>query len=135
MASVRVKKDEDINRAIKRFKRKVEKEGIKRTREAIKEADVVIYVVSKDSHTPQTRETRRSIVVFNKSDIYKKPVKFQNALEVSALKNKNIRKLKDEILNALKERETKYSDILITTQRQFDCVGRCLIFLKKRLFL
>ena len=28
MASVRVKKDEDINRAIKRFKRKVEKEGI-----------------------------------------------------------------------------------------------------------
>ena len=28
MASIRVKKDEDISRAIKRFKRKVEKEGI-----------------------------------------------------------------------------------------------------------
>jgi small subunit ribosomal protein S21 len=30
MASVKIRKDEDINRAIRRFKRKVEREGIMR---------------------------------------------------------------------------------------------------------
>ena len=31
----------------------------------------------------------------------------------------------------LKNREKSHRDVLITTQRQFDCIQRCLSFLKK----
>ena len=115
---------------IRDSKNKVELEGIKRTKEAIKTADLIVYVVSKNSNTPKLSSGKEFILVFNKADIYRKPVKFKSAISISALKNKNIKNLKKEISNVLKKKQIGFDSVLITTQRQFESVERCLKFLR-----
>ena len=70
------------------------------------------------------------ITVFNKSDVYNPPSRFKKAISISALKGQNIVSLKKELVAIIKKRNLAYADVLITTQRQFDCVSRCLVFLK-----
>ena len=115
---------------IRASKDEIEIEGIKRAKSAVEKADVIIYVVSKNSSVPRLKKGQDSVVVFNKTDIYKIPEKFNQAIGISAFKNENINVLKKELSNILKKRETNQKDVLIATQRQFDCIQRCLGFLK-----
>ena len=116
---------------IRSSKDEVEIEGIKRAKSAVDKADIIVYVVTKDSSVPHFKEGKDHLFVFNKTDLYKKPERFDKAIGVSATKNKNIHKLKDALLTLLKNREKSHRDVLITTQRQFDCIQRCLSFLKR----
>ena len=109
----------------------IEVEGIKRARSAVDKADIIVYVVTKDSNVPHFKEGKDHLFVFNKTDLYAKPKRFDKAIGISATKNKNIHKLKEALSTMLKNREKNHRDVLITTQRQFDCIQRCLGFLKK----
>lgn len=116
---------------IRSSKDEVEIEGIKRARSAVDKADIVLYVVTKDSNIPHFNEGKEHLFVFNKTDLYKKPKRFDKAIGISATKNKNIHKLKEALSTLLKNKEKSHRDVLITTQRQFDCIQRCLGFLKR----
>ena len=108
----------------------IEAEGIKRARRAVNKADILVYVVTKDSGKPKLNKGKDHLVVFNKTDLYKIPKRFNKAIGISATKNKNIDKLKEALSVLLKNREKGHANVLITTQRQFDCIQRCLGFLK-----
>ena len=116
---------------IRSSKNEIEVEGIKRAKSAVDKADIVVYVVTKDSNIPHFKEGKDHLFVFNKTDLYKKPKRFNKAISISAAKNKNIHKLKGALATMLKSREKSHRDVLITTQRQFDCIQRCLSFLKR----
>ena len=108
----------------------IEAEGIRRAKKAVEKADILICVVTKDSGVPKFNKDKDHLIVFNKIDLYKKPKKLNQAIGISATENKNIHKLKRALSALLKNREKNHADVLITTQRQFDCVQKCLSFLK-----
>ncbi len=108
----------------------IEAEGIKRARKAVDKADILVYVVTKDSGEPKLNKEKDHLVVFNKTDLYEIPKRFNKAIGISATKNENIDKLKESLSVLLKSREKSHANVLITTQRQFDCIQRCLGFLK-----
>ena len=116
---------------IRSSKDEIEVEGIERAKSAVDKADIIIYVVTKNSNVPHFKEGKDHLFVFNKTDLYEKPKRFEKAIGVSATKNKNIHKLKKALSTLLKNREKSHRDVLITTQRQFDCIQQCLGFLKR----
>jgi len=109
----------------------IEAEGIERAKRAVDEADIAVYVVTGNSGVPYYKKGKDHLVVFNKTDLYEKPERFDKAIGVSATKNKGIHKLKRALSTILKNRDKDQRDVLITTQRQFDCIKQCLGFLKR----
>ncbi len=115
---------------IRSSKDDIEAEGIRRAKRAAEKADILVYVVTKGSKIPKLNEDKDHLVVFNKTDLYRKPKDLSQAIGISATGNKNIHKLKRALSALLKSREKGHANVLITTQRQFDCIQRCLSFLK-----
>ena len=58
---------------IRSSKDEIEVEGIKRAKSAVDKADIIVYVVTKDSNVPHFKEGKDHLFVFNKTDLYEKP--------------------------------------------------------------
>jgi tRNA modification GTPase len=109
----------------------IEKEGMRRTVKAIREADVVIYLsdisacdnnderiaikIIEDNIKPDAK----LIKVFSKSDLKRKKEKDENYIEVSAKTGDNIQMLMDEITKGYEKGIDTAYDEIITSERHY----------------
>ena len=108
----------------------IEKEGIKKSKQAINEADLVIYVVDvtdKDEDLDILENIKDKIVVkvYNKSDLVKKN---DDKLYISALTN-DIDPLKDEIIKKLNLSKENYQNPSINNARELGLLKKCYEYL------
>ncbi len=115
----------------------VEQEGIRRSREVMEQAHVVIYVVdgslgmTKEEESLWEEKGREWIFVWNKADIASSPVP-EGLLPVSALTGQGFRELEDAaVQQVLKGRSTPGGDSLIDSLRQKELLERALSALAK----
>ena len=101
----------------------VESAGIKRSFDEIKNADLLINVVTSMDRGSQT--TKDTVVVFNKTDLVAPPEKLTNIVPVSALLGNGIGRLKKIIKEKLISKNTSGSDIMLTTRRQEIAITDC----------
>ena len=101
----------------------VESAGIKRSFDEIKNADLLINVVTSMDDGSQT--TKDTVVVFNKTDLVAPPEKLTNIVPVSALLGNGIGRLKKIIKEKLISKNTSGSDIMLTTRRQEIAITDC----------
>lgn len=108
----------------------IEKEGIKKSKQAIDEADLVIYVVDvtdKDEDLDILENIKDKIVVkvYNKSDLVRKD---DDKLYISALTN-DIDPLKDEIIKKLNLSKENYQNPSINNARELGLLKKCYEYL------
>ena len=110
---------------IRNVKNKVEKEGIKRAIKKAKDADLTLVMVDASKKTIN-KDLKKlinedCILVFNKSDLSKKPPKNEfkknNQILISVKKNKNIDSLIKTIKEKLSKKFMKANNILVTRER------------------
>mgnify|MGYP001309880434 CR=1 FL=1 len=116
---------------IRKTQNKIEKEGVKKTKEAIKEADILIHVVTKNSKLPKKIKNKTNIVVFNKSDLFKKPERFFKANSISAKNGTGINKIKNILENIIIKKNKNTPSVFLTTERQSMHIKNCHNLLKK----
>ncbi len=105
---------------------KIEIEGVKRSREKIEEADIVLNIIDLTSKSSGEIEfkgiSKKLMNVYNKTDLAKGHP--DGGLAVSAKTGQNMRTLEDAIIGKAKSlvRSEDVSDIYITNQRHRDCL-------------
>lgn len=110
----------------------VEKIGVGKSKQCIEKADIVLCVI--DASNPLDNEDKElldlvkdkeTIYVLNKTD--KQIITpFPNAIEISALKNENIDKIKDEILKRTRTNKIDFSQVVITNERHHEILKESL---------
>ena len=104
---------------IRKTKNKIEKAGINKTEKEMAAADLVLFFGKKQ------KTENNYIYIFNKADI-KAPPSSGYDIKISALKGKNIKKLKNLIIKRL-SKEVAASSLVLTSKRQAEN-----IFLSKK---
>ena len=104
---------------IRKTKNKIEKAGINKTEKEMAAADLVLFFGKKQ------KTENNYIYIFNKADI-KTPPSSGYDIKISALKGKNIKKLKNLIIKRL-SKEVAVSSLVLTSKRQAEN-----IFLSKK---
>jgi tRNA modification GTPase len=110
----------------------VEQIGIERAEECVKSADIILVVL--DGSKPIEEEDKQIlamvkdkivIYVVNKTDLPKKMTStFDRMIEVSALKQENVERLKEDIYNLVIDQNMLNGDLLITNSRHEDALKR-----------
>jgi len=100
---------------IRKTKDPVERAGINKTKKEIEGADLVLFLGKK---TKSKENKENYIYVFNKADI-KEPPSVGYDIKISALKGKNIKKLKNLIKNKLSQ-EPSVSSFILVSKRQVE---------------
>lgn len=105
----------------------VESLGIKRSKENLKQSDIVLFVL--DGSEKETEEDvqiekmltdKKFITVINKADKERVLEKKSNEIEISALKNQNISLLKQKIVGMVIEHEIDFNSLVLTNERQVE---------------
>ena len=104
---------------IRKTKNKIEKAGINKTEKEMAAADLVLFFGKKQ------KTENNYIYIFNKADIKTSPSSGYD-IKISALKGKNIKKLKNLIIKRL-SKEVAASSLVLTSKRQAEN-----IFLSKK---
>ena len=105
----------------------VEKIGIKKSKEILNTADLILFVLDgsknltqNDEKIKQYCEGKLFITVINKIDKKRIIPPQQNEIEVSAFENKNIEILKEKIFNLIIKEEINFNNLIITNERQIN---------------
>lgn len=105
----------------------VESLGIKKSKENLKQADIVLFVLDgseketeEDSQIEKMLEDKKFITVINKADKERVLLKKKNEIEISALKNQNISLLKQKIVDMVIEHEIDFNSLVLTNERQVE---------------
>ena len=118
---------------IRKTENLIESLGVKRSRDAVKKADVVLLVYDANSKNfseyEEIRKEARTIVVFNKSDLNKKFEKPFDGIVVSAKTGEKIEDLKEAIYTKAKMEEIEIFPIILTNERHIGAVFRTIDFL------
>ena len=115
----------------------VEKIGIERSREAMKNADITLFVLDGSKTIDEEDEKILSdlkgpyIIVVNKSDKQRKLKKFENEVEVSAKELYNIKKLKRTLLEKTIGDNIDFKYKVIANERQEEILKNALSFTKE----
>ena len=104
----------------------IEQEGVRRGEIEIERADLVLSVFCQGAEPVENKELRKQILVYNKTDKHKKKIKKDNAVLVSALKNKGIKELLSKIQLSLFKPSEHTGDLLINTERQLQAIKKSL---------
>lgn len=111
----------------------VEKIGIERAQESIKNADIVLFVVDnsitldkEDKEILDLLKDKNYIVVLNKCDIGKSN-KIEG-VEISALKNENIDIIKEKIIQNVVDNNINNDGIILTNLRQTEALKEAKLF-------
>lgn len=103
----------------------VESIGIEKSKQSLNSADIVLFVLDGTSvEEEEDREIENLLIekhviyVVNKMDKPRKLEKKPNEIEVSALKNKNIDKLKQMIVETVISQEIDFNNLVLTNERQ-----------------
>ena len=110
----------------------VEQIGVKRSQEAVEKADVVLLVLDgskkideNDKKIIDLVKGKNYITVINKIDKPRVIERQPNEIEISALKEQNIEKIKDLIYNKVINEEIDFSKPVITNARQIAILKNC----------
>jgi len=103
----------------------VESAGIKRSLDEIKNADILINVITGEDGGSKKTQKKDTITVFNKTDLAAPPENLTNIVPVSALLGDGIGDLKSIIKEKLTSKNTSGSDAVLTTRRQVVAVTDC----------
>ena len=110
----------------------VEKLGIQRSLNSINEADIILFIHdgsqkenSEDKEIENSLSGKTVINVVNKTDRPRLIEKLENEIEISALEEKNISKLKDKIVNEVITKEISSSSLVLTNERHFQILEDC----------
>ena len=110
----------------------VEKLGIQRSLNSINEADIILFIHdgsqkenSEDKEIENSLSGKTVINVVNKTDRPRLIEKLENEIEISALEEKNISKLKDKIINEVITKEISSSSLVLTNERHLQILEDC----------
>ena len=103
----------------------VESAGIKRSYDEMKNADLLINVVTNEDDVGETIQSKNTVIVFNKVDLVSPPEKLTDIIPVSALLGDGVASLKNIIKEKLISKNTPGSDIVLTTRRQQIAITDC----------
>lgn len=119
---------------------KVEKIGIQKSKQSIENADIVLIVIDgsrdlnkEDREILEIAKKKNHVVIVNKMDKTRVAEKFDNEIQVSALTEENIEKIKEEIYNKVIGEEIDFSNLIVTNQRQIGILKESLEVVKKAL--
>lgn len=105
----------------------VESLGIKRSKENLKQSDIVLFVLDgseketeEDVQIEKMLKDKKFITVINKADKERVLEKKSNEIEISALKNQNISLLKQKIVDMVIEHEIDFNSLVLTNERQVE---------------
>ena len=129
----------------------IEKKGIERSVNSIKDADLVLFLldgskkIGKDDYSIFKRiEHKNRIVIINKIDIKEQKLKeeeakiftgFKSPIKISVLTKEGINNLKEAMKDAILEKGKKTSDeVIVTNVRHKDLLGKALNSLKEAVF-
>ncbi len=103
----------------------VENIGIERSKQSLATADVVLFILDGSEKESKEDEKIQNLVgktnciyCINKSDKKRLLPTKPNEIEISALTNKNIQKLKDTIVKFVIENEIDFNSLVLTNERQ-----------------
>lgn len=106
----------------------VEQIGIKRAKESIDSADIVLAVIDasnkldgEDMEILDMCKKHKTIIILNKTDITTNKTNL-NGIEISAKEYTNIQKIKDEIINLATKEKIDFSGLIITNQRHIEAI-------------
>ena len=108
----------------------VEQIGIQKTKEMIRSSDIVVFLIDgsdlldKDDETiyRQIKQYQPLIVVNKQDALISQAIPYENVFYVSALKNKGIEELKEEIYNRTLKEKIDTSALVLTNQRHIDAL-------------
>jgi len=103
----------------------VESAGIKRSLDEIKNADILINVITGEDGGSKKTQKKDTITVFNKTDLIAPPKNLTNVVPVSALLGDGVGDLKKIIKEKLTSKNTPGSDTVLTTRRQVVAITGC----------
>jgi tRNA modification GTPase len=103
----------------------VESAGIKRSYDEIKNADLLLNVVTGEGDVAEKVQIKNTLIVFNKIDLVAPSEKPSDIIPVSALLGDGIADLKNTIKERLISKNTSNSDIVLTTRRQEIAITGC----------
>jgi len=103
----------------------VESAGIKRSLDEIKNADILINVITGEDGGSKKTQKKDTITVFNKIDLTAPPKNLTNVVPVSALLGDGVGDLKKIIKEKLTSKNTPGSDTVLTTRRQVVAITGC----------
>lgn len=108
----------------------VEKIGVEKSKELIKQADIVLFIVDsssnldeKDNKILKLLNGTKHIIIANKSDLGKKYIN-NDAVYVSAITGKGVEELKDKIYSMVIDENIISSSVLLTNERHVDAINR-----------
>lgn len=114
----------------------IEKEGIRRSEKAAKEADLVlvVYDVTNPSHLPLHLPENKTIAIWNKVDLQHdehETLPYSHVVEVSAKEGLGVQALKDEIHTVLWEKgPPSKEELLLTSERHYQALGNAISALR-----
>lgn len=110
----------------------VEKLGIEKSLQSIKNADIVLFVrdgsqkeSKEDSEIEDSVKDKKVINVINKTDKPRKLNKKDNEIEISALTEKNINLLKDKIVDDIIKFDIRSDALVLTNERHIQILEKC----------
>ncbi|QVL57649.1 MAG: tRNA uridine-5-carboxymethylaminomethyl(34) synthesis GTPase MnmE [Simkaniaceae bacterium] len=114
----------------------VEKEGIRRSEKAAKEADLVlvVYDVTHPMHVNLNLPEKKTIAIWNKVDLdheEKEQLPYPHTVEVSAKEGSGLEKLKEEIHKVIwEEGPPSKEEVILTSERHHQALGNAINALK-----
>lgn len=114
----------------------IEKEGIRRSEKAAKDADLVlvVYDITNPMHIELNLPEKKTIAIWNKTDLdhqEKEEIPYSHSVEVSAKEGNGIEALKKEIHQVIwKEGPPSKEEILLTSERHHQALGNAITALK-----
>jgi tRNA modification GTPase len=113
----------------------IEKIGINRAKKEIQNSDIILFVIDleremskEETEILKNLNDKKTIIVLNKLDSKKIDLKFTNftdIVEISALKEKNIDKLKKTIYDKSLKNKIDLSKIVLTNLRHINVLKEC----------
>ena len=110
----------------------VEKIGIEKSKKTLDECDIVLIIYDGSENLTKNDENIKKIIkkpfisVINKQDKTRKLAKQENEIEVSALENKNIEKLKEKIFKTAIKKSIDFNGLVVTNERQMQHINQAI---------
>lgn len=109
----------------------VERIGVERAYDAIKNADIVLKLSLPNEKCEVEVENAKVIEVVNKIDLVDNLERKSNIVYISALKGENIEKLKDIIFNLTLDNNENSDSLMLTNERHINAMKECLELIDK----